>query len=262
MAVSFEEIILNKYRENHLAHAYLIETNDLENTYQKVLNLCKKIECHDSYSENCKSCNVCNLIDLGNHPNLITIVPEGAMIKKNQIIELQERFLTKPVYSKKNIYVIKQAEKLNDSSGNTILKFLEEPEPNIIGFLITENMDKLLPTITSRCQVFNDNVVLDREESNDIKNLALKYQDSLENSGMDIMLQNKIIADQIKEKDLAALFFKTILNKYLEDYSDNPGIGKKKKIQIIRETLENISYNVNIELLLDKYVIEMSEIND
>ena len=80
------------------------------------------------------------------------IEPDGMSIKKNQLQELQDQFSMKPVYSKYNSYVIMNAELMNASSANSILKFLEEPTDHIIGFLVTNNKEKMLDTIISRCQ--------------------------------------------------------------------------------------------------------------
>ena len=44
---------------------------------------------------------------------------------------------------------------MNDYAANSLLKFLEEPESNIYAFLITTNINKILPTIKSRCQVLS-----------------------------------------------------------------------------------------------------------
>ena len=74
-----------------------------------------------------------------NLPSLIIIEPDGLNIKKDQILDMMEKFSTKPVFTKFNIYVIREADRFNQSSANTLLKFLEEPEDNIIGFFITNN---------------------------------------------------------------------------------------------------------------------------
>ena len=77
------------------------------------------------------------------------------MSSKGQIEEMMTKFSTKPIYSKYNNYVIINAEKMNESSGNSLLKFLEEPEDNIIGFLIVNNKENVLPTIKSRCEIIH-----------------------------------------------------------------------------------------------------------
>src|SRR5574344_106720 len=111
--------IMKSYNENRMSHAFLIETNNVDMCYRKLKNIIKMINCENSYVENCEKCNLCLQIDNNTLPNFITITPDGATIKKSQIIELKKKILTKPIYSKYNTYVILNAEKLNSSSANT-----------------------------------------------------------------------------------------------------------------------------------------------
>lgn len=74
------------------------------------------------------------------------------MDKKEQFISLQEEFMTKGIENQKRIYIIKQAIRMNSAAANSILKFLEEPQNNIMAILITDNIHQLLPTIISRCK--------------------------------------------------------------------------------------------------------------
>ena len=132
------EFILKQNEKNKLSHAFLIETNDITRCLEEVKFIIKNINCQNKFSLDCKEkCNLCNLIDKNNLPSLIIIEPDGMSIKKEQILYLEEKFAKKPVYSLYNMYIILNAEKMNLASSNTILKFLEEPEPNIIGFFIT-----------------------------------------------------------------------------------------------------------------------------
>ena len=144
--------LVNKYRENKLAHAYLIETNNLSSALSDVKELVKVLNCSNEYRENCTTCNLCNLINKNLLPSLKIIEPDGTSIKKAQIEELKESFSSIPIYSKYNIYIINNAEKLNPSSANSMLKFVEEPTSGIIGFFITTNKDVMIDTIKSRCQ--------------------------------------------------------------------------------------------------------------
>ena len=73
-----------------------------------------------------------------------------------------------PIFSKYNIYIINQCDKLNSSSANSLLKFLEEPEDNIIGFFITNSKMNVISTVRSRCQEYS--IYYDKE-SKDYKYL-------------------------------------------------------------------------------------------
>lgn len=263
MAVDFRTEIYTKYRENKLSHAYLIETNNIDETYKDVLELCKKIECSNEYSSSCDKCNICNLIDLNSHPNVLTLEPEGMNIRKEQIINLKEKFSTMPVYSKYNIYIIKGAEKLNESSENSLLKFLEEPEDNILGFLLTENKDKLLSTVISRCQCFQHTLKnYEKNINEEIEKTANQYFALINSNNDELLLANKSTATILKDKDMAAIFFNILLKRYLENYQQKLLAIDLKRISIIQKNIENLKFNVNIELLLDKFVIEMSELNE
>lgn len=108
--------LVKRYSEGKLAHAFLLETNNMESCYKDVLNLIKVLNCNTEFKEEClESCNLCNLIDNLSLPSLIVINPDGASIKKGQVLELKERFATKPVYSRFNCYVINNCEKLFES---------------------------------------------------------------------------------------------------------------------------------------------------
>ena len=143
-----------KYEDNKLSHAFLIETNNYELCLNDIKQLLKIVNCPDKYKSDCtEQCNLCKLIDLFNLPSIIIVEPDGMSIKKQQLNELQEKFSTKPVYSRYNTYIIKDADMMNDSASNCMLKFLEEPEDNILGFFITTNKERVIDTIKSRCQI-------------------------------------------------------------------------------------------------------------
>ena len=221
------------------------------------------LECDEEYNSLCQKCNICNLINVKNHPNIITLEPDGTTIRKEQVVNLKEKFSTMPVYSKYNIYIIKGAEKLNESSENSLLKFLEEPEKNIIGFLLTENKDKLLSTVISRCQCYQYNTV-DNEYKNadEVENLANQYFELICSNNDMLLLANKQSSVILKDKDIASAFFNTLLTKFLKQYQEKLLIIDLNRVNIIQKNLENLRFNVNIELLLDKFVIEMGELNE
>lgn len=283
--------IIKKYRENKMAHAYLIETNNQEACLKDLLEVIKIISCNDDYVENCDKCNLCNLINLNNLPTLKIIEPDGTIIKKFQIQELKENFSTKPIYSKHNIYVIKNAEKLNASSANTMLKFLEEPDGQVLGFFITNNKDNILLTIQSRCQTlkayydndFNsDNYGLNEEESKKVLNIISRYLYDIEKNNKIAILNNKklIINDLLTIVNIEvffqiildiyknALYYKKEISNSFMKYSDfefilsNNAEKILNKINLIISYINNLSYNLNAELMLDKFVIEMSGLNE
>lgn len=146
------EYFLRAVDNNKLSHAYLFDVNNNSDYFQIIVNICKMIFCeNDKYF--CDNCNICKRIEHNNFPDLMFIRPDGTYIKKEQIMELQDNFSKTSIESKKRVYIIFECEKMNKSTSNSLLKFLEEPCDNVIAFLVTNNINSLLDTIKSRCQV-------------------------------------------------------------------------------------------------------------
>ena len=96
-------------------------------------------------------------IDSGNHPDFFLVELEEGKNEINvaQIEEINKHctMLSEKVGSKK-VYIINQADKLNEVASNRFLKTLEEPPPNVVFILVTSYKNAILPTILSRCQQF------------------------------------------------------------------------------------------------------------
>lgn len=273
--------IYQKYRENKLAHAYLIETNNIEQATLDLKELIKSLNCPEEYHEKCNNCNLCNLINKGNLPSVVIIEPDGANIKKNQIEELKQNFSSIPLYSRYNTYIIKNAEKLNSSSANAMLKFVEEPTPGILGFFITNNKDVMIDTIKSRCQSY----VLNYESKNLLEKLNITeeeyelYKEVLKEyltkiDSKKFINHKKEILAKLPERFQIINLLKIMLELYYNEFlkRNNATYDEKileihkisdnydkisEKLKIITKILQEMSYNVSIELILDKFVIEM-----
>ena len=247
---------------NKLSHAYLIEVDDYDVDFNCVIDFVKLILCGKNINS-----DISNLIDTGNYPDLKIIEPEGNSIKKRQLIQLQEEFRNKSFLNNKMIYVIKEADKLNDSSANTILKFLEEPEDDIIALLVTTSRYKVIETILSRCQVLsvkdNDFKIDSFEFVFDLIKLICQKDDLFVNYQY---IYNEILPDKVIAKkrlsDIQQIFInylKYSLDK--EEFSCDDGtrqilskINTDKIIEfiaIIEEEIQKLDYNVNYKLWLD-----------
>lgn len=274
--------LVNLYHENKFSHAFLFVTNDINRCNKDIIELIKTISCPHNYEEHCNKCNLCYQITKEVLPNIIQVYPDGMNIKKEQVLAIQEKFKGKPLYLKNNFYIINYAEKLNSSSANTMLKFLEEPEENIIGFFITNNKEKVLDTIKSRCQIIIVNyqerdtkelLNLNSEDFEILKTISIKYLDKLlikkENG---ITLNKLLLTPNINNRNEANnyllywyyLFNDIINNKKLNsefEFLENISLEKIINInKIIYESLNNITYNLNIELLFDKFTLDIKKV--
>ena len=279
--------LITLHRNNRLSHAYLIETNSPDKCFQDLLYVIKNITCKSTYKDKCEDCNLCYLIEQNNLPSIKVIEPDGVSIKKEQIIELKKAFSSIPVFTENNIYIVKSAEKLNASSANTMLKFLEEPDDNIIGFFITNNVNNVISTIESRCEILRNyysenpnylDTIISNNDYKDYIEAACKYLKKIEVEKKDSIMYNKdVLLSNYTEKDDIIFIFKIILAIY--EYSLNKKINSipfpdmdfidkipynklLARIKLVIDFLEDINSNVNKELLLDKFVIELGELNE
>lgn len=264
--------LLKKHHENKLPHAFLLETNDSDRCFNDIISLLKQINCNNEFNDKCDKCNLCKLVDTFNLPSLVIIEPDGSVIKKNQILEMMDKFSTKPVFSKYNMYIVKESDRLNSSSGNTILKFLEEPEEGILGFFITNNKENMLSTIKSRCQVLSCYYDIGSNSSDDeLLDYVKIYINNIYKS-KDDMLYNKtnmsgLFKDRLEwEKFFTTmlLYFRGILTGERVDKTEVINkLSNKSIVKIINEIetiLKYIKANGNIDLILDKFVIEMRDL--
>jgi DNA polymerase-3 subunit delta' len=81
--------------------------------------------------------------------------PDGQSIKKGQIQALQEEFSKTGVESRNKLYMIVHADRMTVNAANSLLKFLEEPHSGTTAILLTEKLQKILPTIQSRSQIIS-----------------------------------------------------------------------------------------------------------
>jgi DNA polymerase III delta prime subunit len=264
------KIIENEFCENLNSHVFLLETNNYDKCLQDVKNLIKKIINADEITS--------SQIDDENYIELIIIRSEGKEILKDQIEFLQERLKTKPILSNYLFYIIIGANLMNDTSSNKLLKTIEEPSENNIGFLLTSNIDSLLPTIKSRCEILSEiyeNEVLEPNNNDEVKEIAEKLIKEIEKK--DLVEFNKLKSDNKIIKDNGKL-----VANYIKDYYNtacNVSSGENlsedlinlirnnnayntliKKAKYLNKTLNKLTLNMNSDLLLEMIFIELKEV--
>lgn len=90
------------------------------------------------------------------HINLFIVEPKGQNIRVEQIENLQLEFSKTSLVGGYRVFILDQVDKLNQSSANRLLKFLEEPSnKKTVGFLLTENIGQVITTILSRSQIIH-----------------------------------------------------------------------------------------------------------
>ncbi|HEX9655997.1 MAG TPA: AAA family ATPase [Bacteroidota bacterium] len=90
-------------------------------------------------------------------------IPRATIIKINSIREIRRDAAMSTTGRKKKIFIISRADEMGEEAANTLLKTLEEPNPDTILILTTARRDALLPTILSRCQNVRFDQLLSQE---------------------------------------------------------------------------------------------------
>lgn len=239
------KILKNSLSKDQLSHAYLFESNGNGQAYDMAISFAKTIFCPYKYmnSTKCVKCTQCLKIDKNEFSEFTIIEPDGMWIKKEQLDGLQKKFETKGVESDKRIYIINHAEKMNPSAANSILKFLEEPEPNIIAILITDNRYQLLDTIVSRCQIVSFHNIVDKENTDFIS----MFRTLISNSFIDT-LQN----DELKSYIESVIQFV----EYLELHKLDAILYTDKYFHTVFSTKELILFAFDTMILYYKDVIQ------
>jgi DNA polymerase III subunit delta' len=133
-----------------VAHAYLFSGIEGCGKRKTALAFVQAVFC--GKDEACGVCPSCRKVASGQHPDLHILEPDGAFIKIDQVRELQKELSYRPFEAPKKACIIDGADKFNASSGNALLKTLEEPPGEALMILIAPERSAVLQTILSRCQ--------------------------------------------------------------------------------------------------------------
>jgi DNA polymerase-3 subunit delta' len=157
---------------DRVAHALIFAGHDGVGKFTTAREFAKLLLCKNpvkrcDFNDSCGNCVSCQCFDAGSHPDfehvykeLVEFTEDGK--GKDPPLEfpidvvrefLIEKVSSKPALSARRVFILTEAEKLNNESQNCLLKVLEEPPSYCCIILVCTRPDKLLPTIRSRCQI-------------------------------------------------------------------------------------------------------------
>ncbi|MCP4266459.1 MAG: DNA polymerase III subunit delta' [Candidatus Brocadiaceae bacterium] len=154
-----QDHVINHFKEtikaDHLSHAYIFTGQDGVGKSLFAKEFTKTLFCKKSKNNSCNSCLNCIRIEKDNHPDIyqIEIEEKAKYIKIENIRKLQHSVRLSPIESDYKIFIIKDANRMNEEASNCLLKTLEEPTPNTIFILIANSLSSIKETIKSRCQI-------------------------------------------------------------------------------------------------------------
>lgn len=134
------------------AHFYLISGPKGSGKHTLARLLSAALLCRDAERKPCGTCGQCRKALSGNHPDLITVDDaEHKTVPVSVIRQAREDLFIRPNEGSRKIYFVPRGQDLGLPGQNALLKVLEEPPAYGVFLLLTDNPDKLLPTVRSRC---------------------------------------------------------------------------------------------------------------
>jgi DNA polymerase-3 subunit delta' len=265
-------VLTDSIESARVSHAYLFCGNDVEMLYELALAFAASINCDNG---GCGDCRVCRNTLKGLHENLYIVEPEGNVLTVEMVSEIQRSMSFVVQAEGFKISIIKETHLMREDAASRFLKTLEDPpDERSIFILLTDDLAAMLPTIVSRCMLFewdfNESEVikarLNYDELNKlvddgIKSLIKYWQDST--YALDLSVK---ILDFIKESlsrdaamgktqddDVEAFIVEQVkklkntkistaeLKKYAEAY--------KKKLKRITARFYNLGINIVFDII-------------
>ena len=267
---------MEKYKDlinkiNNYSHAYIINTNNLDEVIGDAKYLAKSIINENNDGKVYSNDEINDLIDNETFDDFYILKNDNLIIKVDEINNLMNYFNTKSLRANgRRVYIIVGVEKIINDNINKLLKFIEEPYEDLYCILLTKEIDKILPTILSRCQRLNftyDNVIDDYELSIKFFDFFNKYhldtlayvkeifdEDFNKESFYKFLNNNEVIINNlIHQKENVAFDKNLIVNNF--DYNINYLINM---LEVTIKIKSLVKYNLNLNLLIDRYIIELN----
>jgi len=157
-------ILQKSLQKNRMPNSILLFGPEGVGKKETALVLSKALNCLELKDDACEKCRNCSAINSGNFPDVfpdIRVVWDKPPKKEKKtdaisidnIKGLKQLAYLKPMVGKKRVFIIDQAEKMTPDASNALLKVLEEPPPGSHIILTSNNLNLILPTVLSRCQV-------------------------------------------------------------------------------------------------------------
>ncbi|HMK04750.1 MAG TPA: DNA polymerase III subunit gamma/tau [Ferruginibacter sp.] len=180
----------NAIKNNQLAHAFLFcgPRGVGKTTCARIL--AKTINCQNQTAdgEACNTCTSCVSFDAGTSLNIHEL-DAASNNSVDDIRSLVEQVRFAPQAGKYKVYIVDEVHMLSSSAFNAFLKTLEEPPPYAIFILATTEKHKILPTILSRCQIFDFKRITNNDTIEHLQEICKKEKIKAEKAALHVIAQ-------------------------------------------------------------------------
>ncbi len=180
----------NAITHNQLAHAFLFcgPRGVGKTTCARILAKTINCESKTADGEACNTCNSCVSFDNGTSLNIHEL-DAASNNSVDDIRSLVEQVRFAPQAGDYKVYIVDEVHMLSASAFNAFLKTLEEPPPYAIFILATTEKHKILPTILSRCQIFDFKRITTNDTVTHLKEICDKEHTTAENAALHVIAQ-------------------------------------------------------------------------
>ena len=218
-----------------LPHACIISGPSPKGRAALTERLSRAFVCSSGDDRPCCKCAACLKSGAGSHPDIITVGREEG---KREITVDQIRFVRSdasvlPNEAEHKVYVIKDADTMNTQAQNAFLKTLEEPPAYAVFLLETENPEKLLPTVRSRCVLLTAPAEASDEPPTERGEEFLKTVAARKNSETARLLFSM---ERLEKSDLSSYLseIRKAASSVLRGETENPGLTLGELSDIVR----------------------------
>ncbi|MCQ2455215.1 MAG: hypothetical protein MJ090_03630 [Clostridia bacterium] len=249
-------------KSGRIPHSFMIEGGSFDERLDYALYLAKAIVCTGE-NKPCGNCRQCQITDSGSNVDIAFLEPEDKkkFISVGQIRNLRNDAFVLPHSAEKKVYIIKNAELMNEQAQNAFLKILEEPPKSVVFILLTESRTLQLETVVSRCSIFTLSGQT-AEEGKFAEDAKAVLQLLFDGKNYELL---KLFKPYEKDRLKAEKLFKALKQECVKNAADTALSNYRRKTvsEIFEETEKYIGLiknNINMSLLFSAVVCKFGSL--
>lgn len=147
----------NAIAHQKISHAYIIQGEKYAGKKMIADIFARALQCETNGNKPCNQCRSCKQAINRNHPDIIYVSHDkpNVISVDNVREQINADIAIKPYSGPHKVYIVDDAQKMNQQAQNALLKTLEEPPEYAVILLLATNVEMMLQTILSRCVVMN-----------------------------------------------------------------------------------------------------------